>query len=340
MNFRKSTRVLPLLLVLSLSGLAQNKSGAVMLKAGKAVTQPMQGSTSYDYQVQLKSGEALKATVLQKGVDVVINTYGPDGKKIASFDSPTDRQGTEYVTLVAPQTGRYRLEVAPFEPKAAQGTFELTVGKIMTPAQYTQSLAEDRKRADAVAAYLQTPHPDKTYDEQAAEVLKLDPTALMLPTAPLPEIEAARWLEGTWISTGKSYASAISPERTFSDTAVYRFDPQHPMMLTRANKPDGKYVPVMAYEPHSRRWVQASMQAGETGTGWNMATGNGWANNQLIMEGDGAFMGITNHSRVTRTKVDDTHMRLLTEERKGDGTWQPISEAQMVKQNSNSVTSK
>ncbi|GAA4004999.1 hypothetical protein GCM10022408_16000 [Hymenobacter fastidiosus] len=333
------------LLLFSLPGYSQGKktTAPVMLKAGKVITQSMKTGDSHEYQVQLKAGEALKATVAQKGVDVLVTAYGPDGTKLGSFDSPTNVDYMEFVTVVAPQTGRYRLVMTPFNPKGTPGNYEVKLERIMNAAAYAQSQAEDRKRADAVAAYLQTPHPGQSYDEQRAEMLKLDPAALM-PTATVPEVEAARWLEGTWTAATKRYATPGSSEVTLPpSTRVVRFDPKQPAMLTTLTVTEaekGTFQPLMAFEPHSRQWVQVSMEADEAGISWEMLKGRDWANNQLVMEGESAFMGMATHYRHTWAKTDENNVRRLVEERKADGSWLPVAETQFVKQSPTTISAK
>jgi hypothetical protein len=331
------------LFALSFAGNAQTTPAATasLLKPGKAVMKTLQSGQSHEYKVPLKAGEAFKATVMQNGVDVLITAYAPDGTKLGTFDSPTSTTYKEFVTVVAKQAGNYRLVLTPFEEKAAPGAYQLTLDRILTPAQYAQSQTEDRKRADEVATYLRAPHPDKTASEQRAEMLKLDPAALM-PSATVPEVEAARWLEGTWTSNTKRFANDTDPEIVFpARTNALSFDPKKPTMLNFDEGAKGKFEPYMAFEPHSRQWVQAYMDAGEANTvSWGLYRGTDWANNQLVLEGDATYMGLARHQRQTWTKTDDRTVRVLTEERKADGSWMPVAETMYTKTNPATISAK
>ncbi|WP_210518947.1 PPC domain-containing protein [Hymenobacter terricola] len=329
-------------LALSLVGNAQTKSAgsSTVLKPGKSISQTLQSGQAFDYQVALKAGQALKATVEQKGVDVLVTAYGPDGAKLATFDSPTSTAYKEFVTVLAPTTGRYRLSVTNFDPKAPAGTFVMTLDGILTPAQYAQSQADDRKRADAVAAYLQAPHPDKTAYEQREEMLRLDPTAYML-AATAAETATARWLEGTWTANQKLFATPTEPEIVFPPrTTGLRFDAQNPTMLQIDPRGDGKFEPFLAFEPHSRQWVHAALNTDEVGTSWSLLKGPDWQNDQLVLQGETALMGITAQRRQTWTKTDDHNLRVLSEERKGDGAWAPVSETLYTKTMLGNLTTK
>jgi hypothetical protein len=340
-SHRLTSMLLPGLLALSLVGNAQNKPAmSTALKPGKSITQNMQPGQTYEYSVNLKAGEALKANVMQKGVDVVVTAYAPDGSKLAEFDSPTSTSYGEFLTVLAPATGRYRLVVTPFEPKIANGTFVMTLDGVLSPAQYAQSKMDDLKRADALANYLQMPHPDKLAYEQRTEMLRLDPTALM-PKATVAEIDGARWLEGTWSATGKRFATPVDPELNFpARNSVLRFDPKKPTVLQMDEEANGKFEPFLTFEPLSRQWIQAYMDARDTGTAWGLLRGHDWQNNQLMLEGEVGFLGIARHSRQTWTKTDDRTMRVTTEERKADGSWMPVAETTYTKTMGNSITAK
>jgi CubicO group peptidase (beta-lactamase class C family) len=92
--------------------------------------------------VLLKAGDTLRYTVtmdanmfayfnlVQDGVDAMITTYDPDGKKIQSFDSPNGRKGPEPVTLFSDKKGGYVLEVTALEEKGYQGKYKLTWVKL------------------------------------------------------------------------------------------------------------------------------------------------------------------------------------------------------------------
>ncbi|MDB5234161.1 MAG: hypothetical protein JWR44_1154 [Hymenobacter sp.] len=332
--------LLPGLLLLALSATAQTKAVApATLKPGKSITQTMKGGQSFDYLVALKAGEALKATVVQQGADVVVTAYAPDGTKLGSFDSPTSTVYKEFVTVVAPTTGRYRLAVSSFDANAPVGTFVMTLDGILTPTQYAQSQAEDGRRADAAAAYLQTFHPDLTTYEQRNELLKLDPAALMPKTA--SQVTAAHWLEGTWNATSKLYSTATEPELTLAArTSTLRFDAKNPNTLLIDPQSAGKFRPLMAFDPLSRQWIQANVNSSENGTYWTLLKGRDWQNSQLVMEGEAADMGIASRQRQTWTKTDDRTVRVVAEEHKADGSWIPVTETVYTRTTPAVVTTK
>ena len=73
---------------------------------------------------------------------------------------------------------------------------------------------------------------------------------------------------------------------------------------------------------------------------WGLLKSPGWKNNQLVMEGETASMGAVSRGRRTWTKTNDRTLRLLTEERKGDGSWLPLFKSQYTKTTPTTITAK
>lgn len=153
----------------------------------------------------------------------------------------------------------------------------------------------------------------------------------MIRPRPAP-LDATRWLEGAWTSTRKVFATPIQPEaRLPSSKVVVRFSPTNRNQLEFDWASDGRFQPVMLFEPLSRQWVTAYMDGNDQYTSWALLKGPDWQNNQLVLEGETAYMGTSAHQRRTWTKVDGRTLRVFTEERKADGTWWPVAETNYTK---------
>jgi CHAT domain-containing protein/lipoprotein NlpI len=92
----------------------------------------------------------------QRGVNLLITLYGPDGKKIADIDSPNGAQGPEPVSLIAETSGIYRLELGPWQPRAPKGGYEVKIEELRaaTPRDKIRVAAE---RAFAEATIISGP---------------------------------------------------------------------------------------------------------------------------------------------------------------------------------------
>jgi len=100
------------------------------------------------YPVRLASGESAAIVVTQQGVDVVVETFAPDGARLATVDSPNGREGDEPTEIVAPRAGEYHVVVRALEPKAS-GHYTLAV--IFRDAAQTRAVLDERARARTAA---------------------------------------------------------------------------------------------------------------------------------------------------------------------------------------------
>ncbi|MFL6275767.1 MAG: PPC domain-containing protein, partial [Blastocatellia bacterium] len=94
---------------------------------GKPVERELSGSQSHSYKIALATGQYLHVVVDQRGIDVVVALFGPDGTKLIEVDSPNGTNGPEPLSWIAESTGLYRLEVRSLEKDAKQGSYEVKI---------------------------------------------------------------------------------------------------------------------------------------------------------------------------------------------------------------------
>ncbi len=87
------------------------------------VERELRGGEKHDYPLRLDAGEYALVVVEQRGIDVVVGAYAPDGAKIAEVDSPNGANGPEPVPIAATRSGSYRIEVRSFDAKAQPGRY-------------------------------------------------------------------------------------------------------------------------------------------------------------------------------------------------------------------------
>jgi CHAT domain-containing protein/Tfp pilus assembly protein PilF len=120
--------------------------GILELKVGAPVERELKAAEMHAYIVKLTSGQYLRVVVEQKGIDVVVGLFGPDGKKITEVDSPNGKEGPEPVSMVAEVAGDYRLEVRSLEEKTEPGRYEVNVQELRA------ATTKDRDRITAERA--------------------------------------------------------------------------------------------------------------------------------------------------------------------------------------------
>src|SRR5208282_5536124 len=65
----------------------------VLLEPGKPLERELKGGEKHTYEIHAETRQFLHAEVEQLGIDVALTLYAPDGKPIASMDSPNGNFG-------------------------------------------------------------------------------------------------------------------------------------------------------------------------------------------------------------------------------------------------------
>lgn len=117
------------------------------LERGKPTEHELAGGQSHSYRITLEVGQYLHAIVEQRGVDVVVTLFAPDGTKVLEVDSPNGEQGPEPVSVVTEAAGKYRLEIRSLEARAAPGRYRVEVVELRA------ATAQDRSRVAAQRAF-------------------------------------------------------------------------------------------------------------------------------------------------------------------------------------------
>ncbi|HST23863.1 MAG TPA: hypothetical protein VLR90_22330, partial [Blastocatellia bacterium] len=116
-----------LLFSTGLASPGQSAQSVQSLAQDKPVERQMAGGEVHSYQITLVAGQYLHAVVDQRGIDVVVTLFTPDGRKIAEVDSPNGTQGSEPLWVIATITGTHRLEIRSLEKTATAGRYEVRI---------------------------------------------------------------------------------------------------------------------------------------------------------------------------------------------------------------------
>lgn len=109
------------------AGSRQTGQGVPVLEVGKPIEQELAGGQSRSYQIKLEAGQFARVMAEQRGVDVVLSIYDPNGTKTFEVDSPNGSEGEEFFAMAAAISGIYRIEVAAPDKKAKPGKYILQV---------------------------------------------------------------------------------------------------------------------------------------------------------------------------------------------------------------------
>jgi len=120
----------------------QAERDARPLKFGEPIERELASGQSHAYQITLTAGQYMNVVVEQRGIDVEVMLFGPDGQRLSKADFSGER-GREVVRRVAEADATYRLEVRPASKDDDAGRYEVKI------AELRAATAEDRDLATA-----------------------------------------------------------------------------------------------------------------------------------------------------------------------------------------------
>jgi CHAT domain-containing protein len=124
---------------------SQEAPPARPLEPGIPIERELVGGQSHSYQTTLTEGKYVDLVIEQRGIDVTVKLFGPDGKPITEFDSESRVQGQESVSLVAEADGSYRVSVQPKLKSAAAGRYQIRMRDARAATVDDRALQEARK---------------------------------------------------------------------------------------------------------------------------------------------------------------------------------------------------
>jgi len=127
------------------TSVAQSEQDTLALEPGVPIERELIGGQAHAYRVMLAAGQYLHIVVEQRGIDVVVMLFGPEGQRLIKMDSPNGTQGPEPISLVAEASGNLAgvvtlksLVVAPRD---------MLVRELMDPSPISLSPEMDQEEA-------------------------------------------------------------------------------------------------------------------------------------------------------------------------------------------------
>ncbi|MBV8760644.1 MAG: DUF3327 domain-containing protein [Deltaproteobacteria bacterium] len=112
---------------------------AEAISVGRSIDAQLSSKASVRYRIALAKDQVARGVVQQDGIDVIITTFDPSGKKLGEFDSPNGDHGPEPFLVVGSDAGAYDIDVHGFpEPdgKVFSGKIHTSVAEVLTRDAY------------------------------------------------------------------------------------------------------------------------------------------------------------------------------------------------------------
>ena len=119
----------------------QNTPAVTVLAPGPPIEAEISGGQVHAYQITPAKDQFVSLTVQQRGVDVVEQLFGPDGKLIAEYNFEFRPDMAEHAEFVAETAGPYRLEIRT-RVKSASGHYGLRMTETRSATDEDRMLDE------------------------------------------------------------------------------------------------------------------------------------------------------------------------------------------------------
>jgi CHAT domain-containing protein len=93
----------------------------------KPLQRKLAGGEAHLYEIKLTSEQFLRLVVDQRGIDVALTLFEPNGKKIVVVNNRQGERGLETASLVAVEPGAYRIEVRSTRETDPSGGYQIKV---------------------------------------------------------------------------------------------------------------------------------------------------------------------------------------------------------------------
>src|SRR4030095_12472111 len=100
---------------------AQSAQESNSLELGKPIQREISGGQTHSYKITMSSGQYLHVVVAQRGIDLAVALFAPDGKKISEADSEHLIKGSETLSAITEAPGAYLIEARSPEKTARTG---------------------------------------------------------------------------------------------------------------------------------------------------------------------------------------------------------------------------
>jgi CHAT domain-containing protein/Flp pilus assembly protein TadD len=122
---------------------APQPSSPTALTAGQPIDRRIAAGQTHSYRIQLAAAQYLDLVVDQRGIDLALTLFGPDGGKLSEIDSPNGSFGPERLLLIARTSGAFRLEVRSLKADAVPGAYQIKIAELRSVQTSDQSRVTD-----------------------------------------------------------------------------------------------------------------------------------------------------------------------------------------------------
>jgi CHAT domain-containing protein/Tfp pilus assembly protein PilF len=115
--------------VLVSAALAQT-ANSLPLVLNQPTEHELKGGEGQFFTLSIGANQTARVEVEQKGIDIALAAYKPDGERFIETESPNGILGKDWILVTAAQAGEYKIAVESIDPKALPGKFQIKLAEI------------------------------------------------------------------------------------------------------------------------------------------------------------------------------------------------------------------
>ena len=122
------------------------------LVLNQSTEREIKGGESQVYLLNIGAMHTARVEIEQKGVDVALAAYKPNGERFIETDSPTGVLGKDLILVTASEAGEYKIAVEPSNPKADAGRYVISLVEIRPTVAEDNQINEAARQINRLAA--------------------------------------------------------------------------------------------------------------------------------------------------------------------------------------------
>lgn len=143
------TSVLIYILLFAVFGIYAQESATLVLS--QPIEREIKGGEKQFFTVQIGMNQTAKIEIEQKGIDVSLAAFKPDGERFIESESPSGLFGKDSILVTAATDGAYKIEVSPADPRALVGKYEIKLTEIRATTEKDFEINAAAKKITEVA---------------------------------------------------------------------------------------------------------------------------------------------------------------------------------------------
>lgn len=133
---------------------------ATRLSPDSPIEKQIKGGETQVFSVAIVAGMTARIAIEQNGIDVSLTAFRPNGARLLGSESPSGLFGSDSILVIADETGEFRVDVSPADPRSAAGRYTIRLAEVRptvpNDAEVNAAAEKISKLADETVGFRQS----------------------------------------------------------------------------------------------------------------------------------------------------------------------------------------